>query len=307
VSEREQALVPVPEFSSAQAVALRGETAALAQAERQKAQIQARFIVAQRNPRDWDQVRARLLRECRRPGFAAVARYHKPIGPKGVEGMSVRFAEAAARCLTNLLCESEVVFEDDERRQIRVTTCDLEANLSYPIDVMISKTVERRKLPDGETALRVRTNSRGEPVYVVRATEDELLNKVGSAVSKAVRNGILRILPGDIADECETLILETVRNEDAKDPDAAKKKVLDAFGTLNIQPADLKEYLGHALDQVTPAELIELRSLYTALKDGEANWQAALESRGRGAAKKGELPKKEPGKTGLDAAAEALK
>lgn len=307
MSEKDQALVPASEFASAQAVALRGETAALAQAERLKAGVQARYLVAMRQPRDWDQVRARLLKECRRPGFAEVARYHKPLGPKGVEGLSIRFAEAAARCLTNVICESEVVFDDDEKRQIRVTVQDLEANLAWPIDVVVAKTVERSRLPEGETALRVRTNSKGQPVYVLRATDDEIANKMNAAVSKAARTGILRILPGDIAEECEALILETLATKDAEDPDAAKKRVLDAFGRLNIQPADLKVYLGHALDTVTPSELQELRALYNALKDGEANWQAALESKGRTGEKTGELPKRKPGETALDVAAEVIK
>ena len=67
------------------------ETAGTVLAAQAKAQIEARYIMAERHPRDLDIVRAKLIKECKRPGFAAVARYLKPIG-RGVEGPSIRFA-----------------------------------------------------------------------------------------------------------------------------------------------------------------------------------------------------------------------
>lgn len=272
---------PGPSFSTEQAVALRGETAALAQAEQAKAAVQARYLMAMKNPRDWDTVRVRLEKECRRPGFAEVARYHKPIG-KGVEGLSIRFAEAAGRCMTNILVESHIVFDDADKRQIRVSVTDLEANLTYPIDVMLSKTVERRQLKPGEVALSVRMNSQNQPTYTLPATEDDILNKQNAQVSKAIRTAMLRILPGDIADGCEAIVLETLKNRDAADPDAAKKKILDAFASLNVMPGEIKVYLGHPVEQLSQPEILELRALYTAIKDGEATWAAALESKAGG-------------------------
>ena len=46
------------------------ETAASSVAAQATAQIQARYVVALRRPRDWDDVRVRILKECRRPSFA---------------------------------------------------------------------------------------------------------------------------------------------------------------------------------------------------------------------------------------------
>src|SRR5581483_11459353 len=43
------------------------ETAAQVLAEQAKAAVQARYIMAMKNPRDWDVVRQRLLKECERP------------------------------------------------------------------------------------------------------------------------------------------------------------------------------------------------------------------------------------------------
>ena len=39
----------------------------------------------------------------------------------------------------------------------------------------------------------------------------------------------MRILPGDLADECKQLILDARRGDIVKDPDAARKKIADGF------------------------------------------------------------------------------
>ena len=78
------------------------ENAAIAMAAKQKAVVEARYKMALARPRDIDKVRQNMLKDAKRPNFAAVAIYHKPIG-KGVEGPSIRFVEAAIRNMTTIL------------------------------------------------------------------------------------------------------------------------------------------------------------------------------------------------------------
>jgi hypothetical protein len=77
----------------------------------------------------------------------------------------------------NLDIQTVTVYEDDSRRICTVVVMDLETNVAFPTSISIEKIVERRFLPKGETALRVRTNSEGKPVYTVRATEDEVFSR----------------------------------------------------------------------------------------------------------------------------------
>lgn len=255
-----------------------GETASAAAAAQAKALVEARFVIAYRNPRDLDTVREKMLKECRRPSFAKVARYLKPIG-KGIAGPSIRFAEMALRCMSNVSIDTPTTFDDREKRVMRVTATDLEANVTFSADITIEKTIERRNPKAGDVVIRTRTNSKGEPVSIIEATEDDILNKQNALVSKAVRTLGLRLVPGDMVDECQDVILQTMANEDARDPDAAKRTVFDAFAALGIGAAELKEYLGHEGKVLSPAELAELRGLYSAIRDGEANWPAALENK----------------------------
>ena len=272
-------------FGSVTSTAL-AETASSSVAAQARAAVESRYIIAMQRPRDWDDVRLALMKECKRPRFAQTARYLKPVG-KGVTGFSIRFAEAALRCMRNVLPETSTVYDDSLKRIMRVTVTDLEANVSYSQDVVIEKTVERSKPREGEPPIAVRTNSRGFKTYTVRADDDDLLNKSAALVSKALRGLALRLVPGDILDEAMDEILRTQQNEDAKDPGAARKALVDAFAAIGVKPSDLKDYLGHDLDSSTPAELADLRAVYAALRDGEATWKATIEH------KKGALGKAE--------------
>ena len=169
--------------------------------------------------------------------------------------------------------------------ECRVLVTDLESNLSYSADIPLAKTVERQFLKDDQVAISSRTNSQGETTYLVAASEDELLTKQLAQASKHIRNGVLRLLPGDLLEEAIEQVVTTLRDADAKDPAAARKKIVDAFFAEGVGPDQLVKYLGHTLDSITEAELIELRTVYSALKEGEARWSELLEAKlGEGAA-----------------------
>ena len=262
--------------SSELAVSADVQSAALmAQAE---AEVKARWAIAQRNPRNYDSVRVALLRECERPGFAEVAKYSKPVGKERVVGPSIRFVETALRCMTNIVASTTVVSEDRTTRRLQVMVTDLETNVSWPRQITLEKTVERKK-SEGRIVVYERLNSYGERVYVVLATEDELANKEAAAVSKAIRTAGLRVIPGDLIEEALSKV-DAVRVEKVKrDPAGERKKLVDAFVTVGVKPEQLVEYLGHALDVCAPAELNELRDIYAALRDGETRWAAVMESK----------------------------
>lgn len=256
------------------------ETAASAVAAREKAEVEARYVMALRRPRDMDEVRVRLLKECERPGFAEVAKYEKPVGGQKIVGLSIRFAEAALRCMTNVMPQVLIVFDDSERRILRVSVTDLENNLTYGQDVILEKTVERRKVKDGQTVIGDRVNSSGDRVFIVLATEDELMTKMNAAISKVLRNHGLRLIPGDILDECSARIDKTFANKAAQDPEGEKKKVVDSFAAIGVMPTRIAEYLGHAIEQIVPAELAELRRIYQSIRDGETTWSSVMEAKG---------------------------
>lgn len=240
-----------------------------------RSEYQVRTALALGRPRDMDEVRQRILRDCKRPGFAAVAEYSLPRGGKSIAGPSVRFADAALSALGNIASETNVVREDDQERCCEVVVSDLERNTTLRQAFMVSKVAERRNLPPNvrnEDILGTRMNAEGQTLYIVKIGENDILMKQNSAEARIRRNLILRLLPGDIKDEALDLCRETRQKADAADPDTARKRLIDSFAGIGVKVTDLKAFVGHDLDQCTPAEIDDLRKLFAGLRNGDTTW-----------------------------------
>lgn len=264
--------------SSDQMLSTTHETAGTAVAAQAKALVEARYTVALRFPRNEDEVRQKLLKECLRPSFAAVAIYRKPIG-QGIEGPSIRFAEAAIRMMKNITVDTATMYDDREKRIVRVSVTDLEANVPYSQDVTIEKTVERRSVKATDTVIRSRLNSQGQTVHIIEATEDDILNKQNALISKAIRTQGLRLVPGDLIDEALYTVRQTMKNKDAQDPDQAKRNLFDAFAQLGVGAGELAKWLGHKGESLTPKELQDLRGIYAAIRDSETTWREVMDEK----------------------------
>lgn len=259
--------------------------AAMALAEQARAGVEARALVALRRPRNIDVVRDELLRDCKRPTFANAALYSMPIGDDRVEGLSIRFAEACVQAMGNLEVDVSWIHDDDERVKLLVAACDLEKNTRITATVDVPKVVIRKRPPKDKRAIvDTRINSWGDLTYIVRADEQAIRPKINAEVSKAMRTAVLRLIPGWLKDEAIEQIRATMRDQAAEDPDAYRRKIVDAFSALGVRPAALGTYLGHDLGEASPDELLELRAVYSAVKDGIASWADIL------AAKTGEAP-----------------
>jgi len=280
-------------FGAAGTAMAKAETAVSAVAAQARAQVEARFLIALHRPRDLDTVRVKLLKECARPLFAETARYKRPVGRKKnertgqweeafIEGPSIRFAEAAVRAMGNLDVQSPTIYDDERTRIVRATVCDLESNATYSKDLTIEKTVERRTLKKGQKAIGTRQNSYGDSVYIVHATASEVALKESAEVSKAIRTLALRVLPGDILEECMEKCVATRDAKIKEDPERARKLMIDSFAGIGVSPDELKSYAGQDLGSLSPTQIGELRDLFLAIKDGVTTWGEVKRARTEG-------------------------
>ena len=247
------------------------EMAAVAVAAAAKAEVEAAYVMALKQPRNEDDARVKIIAICKNPSFAAKSRYSKPVGGSAIEGPSIRLAEEILRHWGNVLVQQTAIYDDDAKRIVKVTVRDLESNLSYSKELTVEKHVERKN-PTGRDVLGERPNTTGSRVFIVKATEDELQNKEAALVSKAIRNNGLRLIPEHIIEEAMRTAKDTMAAKVKMDPEAEKKAVLDGFASIGVMPSDLEGYLQHPLAQVTAQELLDLREIYTAIKDGQAVW-----------------------------------
>jgi hypothetical protein len=241
------------------------------------ADINARWMIAMHRPRQMPDVRDAILHECKRPNFARAAIYAVPRGDGKIKGLTIRFAEAAMKAMGNMGCEAQTLYDSADERVVRVTVTDYEGNTAWSRDLTIRKVKEVKKQPARH--LGVRLNSYGDVVYTVPASDDDVNTKESAAISKASRTGILRLIPAwllaEAREKCETVQKDAA----AKDPDAERRIMLDAFSELNVKPSWLSEWLGHPAEAATPAQVVELQQLYRAIRDGHTTPDEALRSR----------------------------
>lgn len=268
-----------------QDLAVRGknETATAAAAENAKALIESAYIMALKFPRSEDRARQKVLASCKRPVFAESALYRRPVGSelikgkwekKYVIGLSIRAAEEALRFWGNLRATVQAIYEDEEKRIINISVIDLETNAMYAQDVTVIKVIEKKKLKDGEKPVYNRVNSYGEVVYGVQATADEQDKKQGIAISKMIRNHVLRLLPSELKEEMITAIQETKMGVIESSPAEARKKLIDAFYTIGVNVDSIEKLVeGQKLETLSPAQISELREIYTTIRAGQASYR----------------------------------
>jgi hypothetical protein len=239
------------------------ELAPTASAAEKQFEIQSAITIAKRFPRNEDQAFAKLMRAASRSSFAEDAAYQFPRGNVQVEGPSVNLAREAARVWGNIRYGLDVIRDDDDSRQIRGWGWDMETNVRVSMEDDFAKLIQRKQKGGGT-------------VWVKPDERDlrELTNRRGAIL---VRNALLQLLPKDLIEDAMDKCKATLREKAAQDPDAARKRIILAFGELNITPEMLEQKLGHPLGQASPAEIAELRSIYKSIADGNSTWAEYLE------------------------------
>lgn len=258
-------------------VSQRNESSSTMLAARARAEIEASMLVAKQWPRDIDQFRDVMLKTCERPIFADQAMYAKPTGKdkQGKEtfatGLSIRFAEEAARTIGNIDVSVLVVAEDDESRTLEATCTDLETNVRYRAQAKFAKYVERRSPRNGEEIVGSRTNSRGDTVYKIRASDDQVFMEHQRNAAKASREATLKLIPAWVKEECEERIERTMKAVDGN-PEAFRAKLIVTFDKIGISIAALEKFLGKTLASADLSELKLLRRAFNAVSQGETTW-----------------------------------
>jgi|GEM_PF-2418935 len=257
----------------------KNDMAVTSQAAAAKAAEEAAYLMAIERPRNYETARLAIMESCGRPNFAAMAKYKIPIGGKNITGLTIRMAEEALRCWGNMRTKVMCTFENEKVKNIVVGVVDLQTNAGYTDEVSIAKTKEVKKLRPGDEKISERTNTGGELVFLTNCTEQDMLKKTNSAVSKSLRNSILRLLPVDIKEEIEETITATLQGRTEKNLSDEKKKITSAFHRIGISPENLEEYLGQSIETLSPAQVEDLRGLHSGIKDGHTTWKKVLDEK----------------------------
>lgn len=216
--------------------------------QRELTEVQSAMVVAKQSPRDELEKTERILKSCRRPTLAESAIYSYPRGGSTVTGPSIRLAEALAQNWGNLTFGIRELEQEDGASTVEAYAWDLETN---------TRASKVFRVP------HIRSTKKGP----VKLTDPrDIYEHVANQGARRLRACILSVIPGDVVDaavhECE----QTQRAQ-VGDPQAAGKKMVEAFQAYGVTRKQIEQRLGHHLDSVSAAEILNLRKLYASIKD----------------------------------------
>lgn len=215
-----------------------------------RASIDVQVTTAKRYPRSVDNsLKEALSLATLDEETAAGCFYALPRSGKTIEGPSVRLAEIMAYTWGNLRADADIVAEDRTHITAMGTCFDLEKNV----------------------AVRVRVKRRITDRNGKRFNEDMIGVTSNAAIAIALRNAIFKVVPQAFVKR----IYERARTASIGEGGTITQKrqnALDWFGKAGATPEQVFEALGvKGLDDIGENELITLRGLQTAIKDGETS------------------------------------
>ena len=250
-----------------------------AQMSRAMKEVEGAFIIAQRFKRNEDEAYQALMRSCKRSTFAERAEYKYPRGKKKdettgrwvdniVSGPSVYLSREAIRLWRNVQIGTEIVRDTEDERHIRSYALDLETNVRRFAEATFRKLIQR-KVKD----------SNPPRTEWVRPDERDLRELSNKHAAICERNCSIQLLPDDFIQDARDASRQTMLRDAGADPDAAKKKLINAFDAINISVASLEAYIGHPIAECSPQEIADLRGVWSSINDGNSTWAELVESK----------------------------
>jgi len=187
--------------------------------------------------------------------------YLIPRAGKKIEGPSARLAEIMAYSWGNLRCDAAVVGDDATHITAVGTTFDLERNVAIRVQV-------KRRI----------TNAQGK-----RFNEDMVTVAGNAAISIALRNSVFKVIPAALTQK----VYQAARKASVGEAGTLTQKRQNAlawFAKTGIPEAEVFKMLEvKGVDDIGVDELITLRGISTALKDGDTTVESLLAHGSEGA------------------------
>lgn len=215
-------------------------------------EVQVSMLAAKRFPRDEYAAINRIKATCQRPTLAEQAIYRYPRGGQSVSGPSIRLAEAIAQNWGNIDCGIIELENRNGKSEMMAYAWDLETN------TRVTKTFSVEHRRDTKQGSKELTD--GRDIYEATANFG----------ARRMRACILSVVPGDVVDMAVEECKKTVADKDSRPVSEILAELLKAFKAIDVTKAQLEKYFDKQLTVMTKEELVDLRAVYKAIKDGQA-------------------------------------
>lgn len=234
-------------------------------AQREASEIQAMVFMAKQFPRNQIQAADRIINACTRQTLADSAVYSYQRGGQNVEGPSIRLAEVLAQNWGNIDFGIRELSQENGVSTVEAYAWDLETNVRQ---AKVFQVVHKRVSKGGAKTL---TDPR------------DIYEMVANQGSRRLRACILSIIPGDIVEAALAQCSVTQAASVGATPEEIKetiRKLTATMGKFGITSENIQDRYQCRLEAIRPAQIVELRKIYTSLKDGmskPSDWFAIQE------------------------------
>lgn len=215
-------------------------------------EVKGAIMVAKLCPRNEDMAVEKIMKACQRRTLAETALYEYERGGTPIEGPSIRLAEAAIMHWGNAQYGVRSIESSETETTYEVFAWDVENNVRasrvFTVEhVRVSKKGGRQKLEDPRD------------IYEV----------VMSQAARRLRACILEIIPGDVIDAAVEACKRTLLlNAGPTTKEERLQKMLEAFAEFGIGQAMIEKKYNCKLEAISESQIVRLRSIYQAIKDG---------------------------------------
>jgi hypothetical protein len=220
---------------------------------RELAEMQTKFLMAERFPRDERRAMDAIINAFSRPTLAEIANYEYAKGGSSVSGLSIHSMQAIAQQWGNMeFGWSEVSRGTGEDgvpySEVRAFAWDLQSRTCRPLQFIVRHWRDTRgggyKLKD----------------------EREVYELCANMAQRRVRACLMAVIPKDVQDAAEQQAALTLKVKADTSPEAMAK-MLDAFAPHGVTKDHIEKRIQRRLDAISPAQVVSLKRIYASLRD----------------------------------------
>lgn len=230
------------------------ETSSAMQAQaRELAEMQTKFLMAEKFPRDERKSMDGILNAFSRRTLAEIACYEFSKGGSNVSGLSVHSMQAIAQQWGNM----EFGWTEVSRgtgtdgtpySEVRAFAWDLQSRTCRPLQFIVRHW---RDTKQGGYKLK---------------DEREIYELCANMAQRRVRSCLEAVIPKDVQDAAEQQAAATLKANADTSPEAMQKMV-DAFAPFGVTKEKIEKRIQRRLDAIAPAQVVMLKRIYTSLRD----------------------------------------
>jgi hypothetical protein len=221
---------------------------ALAHLDSEARMIQNRIIQALKNPRDYDEATAKILKACERPALAERSTYDYSRGGTKISGPTYRLVLEMAGAWRNLDWGWTEIQRYDDYSEVEMACLDLESN---------NRTHMRMVIPHYRHTKKAK--------YRITDPRD-IYEMIANFCSRRVRTCIQNMIPLEIQEVAVETCDRTMRSSSPITEKAIADSLL-AFQSLGVSREQIELRIQRRFDTtIAPSQWIGLRRIYASLK-----------------------------------------